>query len=39
MCKKPVSINNDEITQKNDTKVKKKSIQANKKKTQIAVKI
>jgi len=23
MCKKPVSINNDEITQKNDTKVKK----------------
>lgn len=41
MSKKPVSINNNEITQKNDTKQVKKSIQANKKNTaeQIAVKI
>lgn len=41
MCKKLVSINNNEITQKNDKKQVKKSIQANKKTTaeQIAVKI
>lgn len=31
MCKKLVSINNNEITQKNDKKQVKKSIQANKK--------